>query len=89
MWKWALRGIRKILRVQAPPPRRSPWVLLGDLPSGAARRCGFCGRAAADLDPALRAGGEAPFGLAQARNNPAIRQVVCLECQRRQGMAPA
>ena len=79
MLRWALAGIRRVLGVQVPPPRRSPWVIVGDLPPGSARRCDFCGR------PGPQAG---PLSLVRARHNPSLERAACAGCQTRNGMTP-
>ncbi|MFQ5804519.1 MAG: hypothetical protein ACE5JQ_16645, partial [Candidatus Methylomirabilales bacterium] len=78
LWERLIAGFKRPMKGLESPPRRSPWVMVGHLPTDPGLTCTFCGRERADVTGASER--EDDFVLVQARHNPRLQHIVCSEC---------
>lgn len=87
LWDRLIAGFKRSSVAPVSPPRRSPWVMVGHLPTDPGLTCTFCGRQQADEAGALEREGN--FVLVQARHNPRLQHIVCGECVKWNRITPA
>ncbi len=78
LWERLIAGLKRPMKGPESPPRRSPWVMVGHVPTDQRISCTFCGREQVDLAGAAADQGD--FVLVHARHNPRLQHIVCGEC---------
>ena len=89
LWDRLVASLRRSVKAPEPPPRRSPWVIVGHLPADPGLTCTFCGREEANVGGPSDRKAQGDFVLVQARHNPRLQQIVCGECVKWNRITPA